>query len=91
MRSLADRFDLEELRSMSTVIVQAEKYGSSLADAMDVFAASMRQKRMFAAETLAQKAVAKILIPTVVCILPALFVVTMGPAAIMIMRGLMNR
>jgi len=91
MRSLADRFDLEELRSMSTVIVQAEKYGSSLSDAMDVFAASMRQKRMYAAETLAQQAVAKILIPTVICILPALFVVTMGPAAIMIYRGLINR
>jgi len=91
MRSLADRFDLEELRSMSTVIIQAEKYGSSLSDAMDVFAASMRQKRMYAAETLAQQAVAKILIPTVVCILPALFVVTMGPAVIMIMRGLANR
>lgn len=91
MRSLANRFDLEELRSMSTVIVQAEKYGSSLSDAMDVFAASMRQKRMYAAETLAQQAVAKILIPTVICILPALFVVTMGPAAIMIFRGLINR
>ncbi|MBU6387553.1 MAG: type II secretion system F family protein [Planctomycetes bacterium] len=91
MRSLADRFDLEELRSMSTVIVQAEKYGSSLSDAMEVFAASMRQKRMYAAETLAQQAVAKILIPTVICILPALFVVTMGPAAIMIYRGLINR
>ncbi len=91
MRSLANRFDLEELRSMSTVIAQAEKYGSSLSDAMDVFAASMRQKRMYAAETLAQQAVAKILIPTVICILPALFVVTMGPAAIMIFRGLINR
>ena len=91
MRSLADRFDLEELRSMSTVIVQSEKYGSSLSDAMEVFAASMRQKRMYAAETLAQQAVAKILIPTVICILPALFVVTMGPAAIMIYRGLINR
>jgi tight adherence protein C len=91
MRSLADRFDLEELRSMSTVIIQAEKYGSSLSDAMDVFAATMRQKRMYAAETLAQQAVAKILIPTVVCILPALFVVTMGPAVIMIVRGLANR
>jgi tight adherence protein C len=88
MRSLADRFDLEELRSMSTVIVQAEKYGSSLSDAMEVFAASMRQKRMYAAETLAQQAVAKILIPTVICILPALFVVTMGPAAITIFREL---
>jgi tight adherence protein C len=91
MRSFADRFDLEELRSMSTVIIQAERYGSSLADAIEVFAASMRQKRMYAAETLAQQAVAKILIPTVICILPALFVVTMGPAVIMIIRGLANQ
>lgn len=91
MRSFADRFDLEELRSMSTVIIQAERYGSSLTDALEVFAASMRQKRMYAAETLAQQAVAKILIPTVICILPALFVVTMGPAVIMIIRGLANQ
>jgi len=90
MRSLAERFDLEELRSMSTVIVQAEKYGSSLSDAMEVFALSMRVKLMYAAETLAQKAVAKILIPTVICILPALFVVTLGPAVIMTFRALSN-
>jgi tight adherence protein C len=88
MRALADRFDIEELRSMSSVIVQAEKYGSSLVDAMEVFAATMRQKRMFVAEAHAQQAVAKILIPTVLCILPALFLVTLGPAMIMITRGL---
>lgn len=88
MRALADRFDIEELRSMSSVIVQAEKYGSSLVDAMEVFAATMRQKRMFVAEARAQQAVAKILIPTVLCILPALFLVTLGPAVIMITRGL---
>lgn len=90
MRSLAERFDIEELRSISTVIVQAEKYGSSLVDAMEVFSHSMRVKRMYAAETLAQKAVVKILIPTVLCILPALFVVTLGPPVIMTMRALAN-
>jgi tight adherence protein C len=88
MRSFADRFDIEELRSMSSVMVQAEKYGSSLVDAMEVFAATMRQKRMFTAEANAQQSVVKILIPTVLCILPTLFLVTLGPAVIMIMRGL---
>jgi tight adherence protein C len=88
MRALADRFDIEELRSMSSVMVQAERYGSSLVDAMEVFAVTMRQKRMFAAEANAQQSVVKILIPTVLCILPVLFLVTLGPAVIMIMRGL---
>jgi tight adherence protein C len=88
MRALADRFDIEELRSMSSVMVQAERYGSSLVDAMEVFAVTMRQKRMFAAEANAQQSVVKILIPTVLCILPVLFLVTLGPAVIMILRGL---
>ena len=90
MRAFADRFDIEELRSLASVIIQAEKYGSSLMDAMEVFADSMRQKRMNAAEAHAQQAVAKILIPTALCILPALFLVTLGPAVILIVRGLAN-
>lgn len=88
MRAFADRFDIEELRSLSSVITQAEKYGSSLLEAMEVFASTMRQKRMNAAESHAQQAVAKILIPTAFCILPALFLVTLGPAVILIIRGL---
>lgn len=88
MRAFADRFDIEELRSLSSVITQAEKYGSSLLEAMEVFATTMRQKRMNAAESHAQQAVAKILIPTAFCILPALFLVTLGPAVILIIRGL---
>lgn len=90
MRAFADRFDIEELRSLASVIIQAEKFGSSLLEAMDIFSQTMRQKRMNTAEAHAQQAVAKILIPTVLCILPALFLVTLGPAVILIIRGLSN-
>lgn len=88
IRKFADRFDLEEIRSMATVVLQAETYGSSLVDAMNVFAESMREKRSQQAETKAQQAVIKIIFPTLLCIFPALFLVIMGPAAIQIYETL---
>ncbi len=84
LRSFADRFDLEELRSMASVIAQAEKYGASVATAIDVFAESMRLKRMLQAETKAQQAVVKVIFPTLLCIFPVLFIVIMGPVVIRI-------
>jgi tight adherence protein C len=86
VRAFADRFDLEELRSMAAVITQAERYGSSVARAMDVFAESLRFKRMQNAETMAQKAVIKVIFPTLLCIFPCLFLVILGPAGISIMK-----
>jgi len=84
LRSFADRFDLEELRSLASVVAQTERYGASVASAIDVFAESMRMKRMIQAETRAQKAVIKVIFPTLLCIFPVLFIVIMGPAAIRI-------
>ena len=84
LRSFADRFDLEELRSLASVVAQTERYGASVASAIDVFAESMRMKRMIQAETQAQKAVIKVIFPTLLCIFPVLFLVIMGPAAIRI-------
>jgi len=84
VRSFADRFDLEELRSLAAVISQAERYGASVVTAIDVFAESMRLKRMLQAETKAQQAVVKVIFPTLFCIFPVLFIVIMGPAAIRI-------
>jgi len=88
VREFADRFDLEELRSMAGVITQAERIGSSVVDAMAVFADSLRVKRHQRAEEMAQKAVIKIIFPTLLCIFPAIFIVILGPAAIQIMRFL---
>lgn len=84
VREFAKRFDLEELRSMASVIVQAEKIGSSVVGALEVFAETLREKRSQRAEELAQKAAVKILFPTLLFIFPGIFVVILGPAAIQI-------
>ena len=90
VRGLADRFDLEELRSMSSVIVQAERVGASVATALRVFADTLRQKRHQRAEELAHKASVKLLFPTIFFIFPGIFVVVLGPAAIRIYNDLIN-
>jgi tight adherence protein C len=88
IRGIADRFDMEELRGMAAVIKQAERIGASIAAAMEVFADSLRLKRQQRAEELAHKAAVKILIPTVLFIFPAIFIVILGPAAIQIYNQL---
>jgi len=88
IRGIADRFDLEELRGMSAVIKQAERIGASVATALEVFAENLRLKRHQRAEEMAHKAAVKMLIPTVLCIFPAIFVVILGPAAIQVYQTL---
>jgi tight adherence protein C len=84
LREFGVRSDLEEVRSLSSLITQAEKFGASLVKALAVHAESLRQKRLFYAEEMAQKAATKVLFPTVFCILPAVFIVILGPALIQI-------
>lgn len=84
IRGIADRFDLEELRGMASVVKQAERVGSSVASALEVFAETLRLKRQQQAEEMAAKAAVKMLFPTLLCIFPSIFVVILGPAAIQI-------
>lgn len=84
VREFAKRFDLEELRSMASVIIQSEKIGSSVVTALTVFADTLRIRRFQRAEEMAQKASLKILFPTVFLIFPGLFIVILGPAMIQI-------
>lgn len=80
LRAFANRFDLEELRSLAAVVSQAERFGSSVVRALTVYADTMRSRRQQRAETMAHKAAIKVMFPTVLCILPALFIVLLGPA-----------
>jgi tight adherence protein C len=83
-RSLADRNDLEELRSFTEAVVQADALGVPIARVLHEQAAAMRVKRRQLAEERAAKVPVKILFPLVVFILPALFVVVIGPGALSI-------
>lgn len=80
LKRLAERFDVAEVRSLASVIEQAEKFGASIVTALQVHADSLREKRYQQAEEKAQQAAVKLIVPTVFFIFPALFVVLLGPA-----------
>jgi tight adherence protein C len=82
LRHLAERTDLEEIGSLASVIIQADRLGASLVKSMRAHADSLRVKRRQRAEEMAQKAGTKILFPTIIFIFPALFVVILAPGLI---------
>ena len=81
LKKMGERSDLEEVRSLASVILQSERLGASLVKALRVHAESLRIKRFQRAEEKAAVAATKVLFPTLLFILPAVFVVVMGPAA----------
>lgn len=87
MRHLADRTDLDELRSFLLAMMQAEAFGVSIARVLRVQADEMRVKRRQRAQEKAFAAPVKIVFPLVFCIFPSLFIVLLGPAAIQISRS----
>jgi tight adherence protein C len=90
MRALGERTDVAELRGFITSMVQADAFGIPIANVLRVQAREMRIKRSQRAEELAQKVPVKILFPLIFCIMPALFIVIVGPAAIQIVQSFSN-
>ena len=84
MRGLADRTDVTDLRGFITSMVQADAFGIPIANVLRIQAREMRIRRSQRAEEAAQKVPVKILFPLIFCILPALFIVILGPAVISI-------
>jgi len=89
LRDLASRTDLEDLNSLTTMLIQTEKFGTSIGQALRVHADSMRTKRYQKAEEIAQKMPVKLIFPLILFIFPSLLIVILGPAFISIMRTLM--
>ncbi len=90
LRALAERTNVVELRGFVTAMVQADQFGIPIASVLRVQSRDMRVKRTQRAEEQAQKVPVKILFPLVFCILPALFIVVMGPAAISAYHNLLH-
>ncbi len=86
-RNFADRTGLDVVRTLSTFINHSRRFGSELVDAFRSYADMLRYEREQRAEEQAQKASVKILIPMLLLILPAVFVVLAGPAAIQIQQA----
>lgn len=90
-RHLADRTDVEELNGFALAMIQADVFGVSIASVLRTQAQQLRIKRRQAAEGKAQQTPVKIVFPLVLCILPALFVVIVGPGAIRIVTQLIEQ
>lgn len=86
MRNMASRTGAEEISSMVATIVQSDKFGTSIADALRVFATSMREQRSQKAEEAAEKMAVKLLFPMVLCIFPAMLIVVAAPSVIMFFK-----
>ena len=88
LHDLGVRNGVDDLRSLSAILIQADRFGSSIAQALRVQSDSMRTRRKQQAEERAQKCAVKLLIPLILFIFPGVFVVLVGPAGIMISRNL---
>ena len=81
-RSMAERVDIDFVRQFVTMLVQTERFGTPIANALGQFADALRTRRTQAAEEAAAKAGVKLLFPLVFFIFPSIFVVALGPAII---------
>ncbi len=94
LQELGERNGVDDLKSLASIIIQADRFGSSIAQALRVQSDSMRTKRRQIAEEKAAKTAVKLIFPLVIFIFPGIFIVLVGPAAITMINEMlpaMNR
>jgi tight adherence protein C len=91
LRNLGIRTDVEDVRSFATLLIQTDRFGTSVAQALRVHSDSMRTRRYQKAEELAAKLPVKMMFPLIFFIFPAIFVIVVGPAAIQIYQSIIAR
>jgi tight adherence protein C len=90
LKNLGLRTDLEDVNSFVTLLIQTDKFGTSVAKALKVYSDSFRTKRYQKAEEIAAKLPVKLVFPCILFIFPALFVAIMGPAVIRIYQAFLQ-
>jgi tight adherence protein C len=86
LQELGSRSGVEDLKSLASILIQADKFGSSIAQALRVQSEAMRTRRAQIAEEKAAKTAVKLIFPLVLFIFPGIFVILVGPAAITMIR-----
>jgi len=90
LHDLGVRTGVDDVRSLAAILIQADRFGSSIAQALRVQSDSMRTRRKQMAEEKAAKTAVQLLFPLILFIFPGIFVVLVGPAAINIMETLLK-
>ena len=90
LKNLAIRTDIEDVNSFATSLIQTDKFGNSLAQALRVYSDTFRTKRYQRAEEKAARLPVKLVFPAILFIFPSLFVTIAGPAAIRVYQALIN-
>jgi tight adherence protein C len=91
LHDLGVRTGVDDVRSLAAILIQADRFGASIANALRVQSDAMRTRRRQIAEEKAAKVAVKLIFPLVLFIFPAIFVVLVGPAAIQIYRNLLSK
>jgi len=86
LQELGSRSGVDDLKSLASILIQADKFGSSIAQALRVQSEAMRTRRAQIAEEKAAKTAVKLIFPLVLFIFPGIFVILVGPAAITMVR-----
>ncbi len=86
LKNLAERTGLADIRSLVSMMIQTDRFGTSVADALRVHSDTMRTKRRQRAEEAAAKTTIKLVFPLVLFVFPAMFLVVIGPSALAIFR-----
>lgn len=85
-QAMAERVNLPELQSFTSMLMQTERFGTPIAKALSTFASGLRGRRNQQAEEMAAKTTVKIIFPLIFCIMPSIFIVLLGPAIITLFR-----
>jgi len=89
LRELARRTGLDDIKALTAMLIQTERFGTSIAQSLRVFSDDMRTKRRQRAEEMSAKTSVKMVPPLVFFIFPALMVVILGPAVLTLMHQLL--